>query len=127
MRRSSQELSFNRYHDHNSDKETWDGFCPDISMPMRGSPSASLHHTRRHSGLCPDNTISQECPSGHSLPTQITVKPRPCRQNSSGYHHDYYCQNVTPVDNLSESYGLVENPGDIKEEEKPGEAIMQMK
>jgi hypothetical protein len=34
---------------------------------------------------------------------------------------------VTPVDNLSERYGPVENPGDIEKDENPGEAIMQMK
>lgn len=50
---------------------------------------------------------------GTSSPTQITVKARSCRHNKSGYHHDCHCSSVTPVENLSERYGLVEEPQEI--------------
>lgn len=114
MRRPSQEFLLGLRRDQSPDEETWDGFCPDIAMPNHHSPRPTLHHARRHSGLCPDNIISQVHPDGRSSPTQITAKPQPCRHNSSGYHHDCHCENVTPVENLAERYGMVEEPTEIE-------------
>jgi hypothetical protein len=115
MRRSSQELLLTRSHDHSPDEESWDGFCPDIPMPTDVSPRPAHHHTRRHSGLCPNDVISQEHIDGTSSPTQITVKAhRSCRHNKTGYHHNCHCDTVTPVENLSERYGLVEEPEEIQ-------------
>jgi hypothetical protein len=53
----------------------------------------------------------------------MTVKPRICRHTSSGYHHECHCEAVTPVENLSERYGLVGQREDIKNdnEEKKNE------
>jgi len=119
MRRPSQEQLFGRsHHDHSPEEETWDGFCPDISMPSHASPRQTLHHTRRHSGLCPENVISQEHCDGRSSPTQITLKPRVCHHTKSGYHHECHCESVTPVENLSERYGLVEEPEEIEQKRK---------
>ena len=119
MRRPSQEfLVGRRHHDHNRDEEMWDGFCPDISMPSQASPRPSLHHVRRQSGLCPENIITQEHHEGGSSPTQMTLKSRICHHNESGYHHECHCETVTPTENLTERYGLGEEPGEIEQKRK---------
>jgi hypothetical protein len=40
----------------------------------------------------------------------MTIKSRTCAHGKSGYHHDCHCEKVTPFENLSERYGLVEEP-----------------
>ncbi|KIV89037.1 hypothetical protein, variant [Exophiala mesophila] len=105
MRRPSQELL-------SITTDTVDDFCPDIAMPKCQRPA--MHHTRRHSGLCPENLVAQEFSDGTHSPTQMTVKPRACRHNSSGYHHDCHCESVKPVDNLSARYGIDDHSGPIK-------------
>ncbi|KAL2429246.1 hypothetical protein ABEF95_001646 [Exophiala dermatitidis] len=126
MRRPSQEHLVNtrsRSHSHSPDEESWDGFCPDIHMPDHHTPTRPMHHTRRHSGLCPQDLISAEAhhSSGRTSPhtyTQMTIKARPSchhQHHPAGYHHDCHCERVTPVENLSERYGLVEEPEDMLE------------
>lgn len=81
-------------------------------MPKEVVPR-SPHHSRRHSGLCPESVISQEHSEGHASPIQMMVKPRSCHHTKSGYHHDCHCEAVRPVENLDERYGLVEEPEEI--------------
>jgi len=112
-RGSSQDLSLTHshsHHNHSPDEESWDGFCPDIQMPNEMPPRVTVrNHTRRHSGLCPGNLVSQTHSDGTHSPTQMTTK------HSSGYHHNCRCEVVTPTENLTERYGLVEEPGIILE------------
>ena len=111
----------------------WEEFCPDISMPpaIMQLPSPR-HHTRRHSGLCPDGFRTQERDAGHSTPpTQISIKDRrPYQQHDrpEGFHHKCHCETVTPIDNLSERYGLVEEePSGLTLRQKQMAAGMQHK
>ncbi|KAK5053721.1 hypothetical protein LTR84_001682 [Exophiala bonariae] len=114
MRRSSQDL-LKQKHNHSPEPESWDGFCPDIVMPTQDAPRPSAHHTRRHSGLCPENLINIDHQhDGKSSPPQILVKHRPCRQHSTSYHHDCHCESVTPIENLSERYGIVDEPTEME-------------
>ncbi|EXJ82077.1 hypothetical protein A1O1_08146 [Capronia coronata CBS 617.96] len=115
MRRPSQEhLATARSNSHSPDDESWDGFCPDIHMPEHAA-ARPAHHTRRHSGLCPQDLITAKTHQDGrtSPPTQMTIKSRPCHHTASGYHHDCHCERVTPVENLSERFGLVEEPEEI--------------
>jgi len=114
MRRSSQDL-LNQKHDHSPEPESWDGFCPDIVMPAQDAPRPSAHHARRHSGLCPENLVNIDHQhDGKSSPPQVLVKHRPCRQHSNSYHQDCHCESVTPVENLSERYGIVDEPTEME-------------
>lgn len=106
---ASHELQLTRRDSHHSgDEESWEGFCPDIAMPTELPPRVR-NHTRRHSGLCPGNLVSQTHVDGRTSPTQMTTK------HSAGYQHNCHCDVVTPTENLSERYGLVEEPEIILE------------
>ncbi|KAI1630226.1 hypothetical protein EDD37DRAFT_90594 [Exophiala viscosa] len=117
MKRGSfQDLSLTRSHSHHNhnhsgdDEESWDNFCPDIQMPTEMPPRVTVrNHTRRHSGLCPGNVVSQTHSDGTHSPTQMTTK------HNSGFQHNCHCEVVTPTENLSERYGLIEEPGIILE------------
>ena len=113
MRRSSQNLILTRTHSHHSEDEGYESFCPDICMPTE--LPRPRNHTRRHSGLCPGNLISQEHSDGRTSPTQMTVK-YPSARHNSGYNNKCHCETVIPTENLSERYGLVEEPEEIKPE-----------
>lgn len=128
MRRPSQEhLALTRSHSHSPDEESWDGFCPDIHMPEH-APARPVHHTRRHSGLCPQDLITaQSHHDGRTSPhTQMTFKARHCPHNASGYHHNCHCETVTPLENLRERYGLVEEPAKTRRDSLEGEAADEM-
>ncbi|EXJ77433.1 hypothetical protein A1O3_09659, partial [Capronia epimyces CBS 606.96] len=115
MRRPSQEnLAMTRSHSHSPDDESWDGFCPDIHMPEH-APARPLHHTRRHSGLCPQDVVTAQAhQDGRTSPhTQMTIKARSCPHSAAGHHHACHCESVTPTENLTERYGLVEEPEEI--------------
>ncbi|KAK5279588.1 hypothetical protein LTR20_002685 [Exophiala xenobiotica] len=111
MRRSSQNLLLTHSHSHHSEDEGYESLCPDICMPVE--LPRPRNHTRRHSGLCPGNLISQEHSDGRTSPTQMTVK-HPSAQHSSGYNNKCHCETIIPTENLSERYGLVEEPEEIK-------------
>ncbi|KAJ9639311.1 uncharacterized protein PV06_10028 [Exophiala oligosperma] len=111
MRRSSQNLVLTRSHSHlSSDDEESESFCPDICMPTE-VPRPRVH-TRRHSGLCPGNLVSQEHNGGRTSPTQMTLKQS--AQHNSGSNTKCHCETILPSDNLDERYGLVEEPEEIK-------------
>lgn len=114
MRRSSQDLLLKRSHDHSPESESWDGFCPDIVMPTQDLPRSSVHHARRHSGLCPDNLFDTERTDGKSTPPRISARQRPCQHHSNSYHHDCHCESVTPIENLSERYGMVDESTEME-------------
>ncbi|KIW13416.1 hypothetical protein PV08_08604 [Exophiala spinifera] len=112
MRRSSHNLVLTRSRSHlSSDDEDSESFCPDICMPTE------VHrprvHTRRHSGLCPGNLISQEHNDGRTSPTQMTRKNSSTPHNSAS-NANCHCETIIPGDNLDERYGLVEEPEEIK-------------
>lgn len=118
MRRSSQDNGSKHKHDHSPEAESWDGFCPDIAMPTQDVPRPPLHHTRRHSGLCPESITHLNRSENKSPPAQVLAKQRPCRQSSNGYHHECHCEGVTPIENLTERYGLVDEPVDMEIERR---------
>jgi len=118
MRRPSQDLVLKHKHDHGPEPESWDGFCPDIAMPNQDVPRPALHHTRRHSGLCPENITHLDRSEGRSSPTQVLVKQRPCRHSSNNYHHECHCEEITPTENLTERYGKVDEPTDMEIERR---------
>ena len=79
-------------------------------MPAEMPPRVTVrNHIRRHSGLCPGNVVTQTHSDGTHSPTQMTTK------DGSGYHHNCRCEVVTPTENLSERYGLIEEPTIILE------------
>jgi len=99
-------------HDSTSSEE-WDGFCPDITMPkdttISHSPTRHFHQ-RRHSGLCPRNVSHHERKSSIGSPIQMLAK-----EHADTLNHDKCnCETIIPQDNLSERYGLVEEPQEIR-------------
>ncbi|KEF51142.1 uncharacterized protein A1O9_12756 [Exophiala aquamarina CBS 119918] len=118
MRRSSQDRVVKDKHDHSPEPELWDGFCPDIAMPTQDVPRPSVHHTRRHSGLCPESIAHLDRSESQGSPAKVHVKPQPCRHTSHDYHHECHCEGITPVDNLTERYGLVDEPFEMEIERR---------
>jgi hypothetical protein len=100
-------------HESASSEEEWDGFCPDITMPTDLSPSSSRRSIhRQHSGLCPKNVAHHERKGSCGSPIQMLAKEH---AGELGHHFDKCnCEMVIPQENLTDRYGLVEEPVELK-------------